>query len=230
MSLSSIHDINALKDRLYREATSAVGMVDSAIDALWSMNRDAAREVKGRDSFIDSEEIAIEQECLRLMTLQQPFGRDFRILTFILKVNADIERVADHGSGIAKTIIKMPEGAIPQWPTALVELCQRVPMACHALLRALQTEDCDGARAIVDGDKTIDSLHRRLFDETLEMMQRTPNAHHTGLLVYRLGRELERIGDLMTNIAEDIVYLCTGSIVRHDKKLGRLAEAAPKGP
>lgn len=211
-------ELGELRQRLLREATSAVGMLESALHALWSLDRAGAAETRKRDDRIDTEEVEIEEACLRLMALRQPFARDFRVLTFILKVNADVERVADHSASIAKTVLKFPAGATPRWPTALVELGQRVPMVCHALLRALLDEDAEAAKGIVVGDETIDTLHRRLFDETLELMQASHAAQVIGLLIYRVGRELERIGDLMANIAEDIVYLHTGHIIRHEKK------------
>lgn len=214
-------ELGELRQRLLREATSAVGMLESALRALWSLDRAAAAETRKRDDRIDTEEVEIEEACLRLMALRQPFARDFRVLTFILKVNADVERVADHSASIAKTVLKFPQGGPPRWPTALVELGQRVPMVCHALLRALLDEDADAAKGIVTGDETIDGLHRRLFDETLELMHDSPAAQVIGLLIYRVGRELERIGDLMANIAEDIVYVRTGHIIRHEKKKQR---------
>lgn len=220
-SIQLDRELSELRQRLHREATSAVGMLESALDALWVLDRPAATETRKRDDRIDTEEVEIEEACLRLMALRQPFARDFRVLTFILKVNADIERVADHSASIAKTVLKFPQGSMPPWPTALRELGQRVPMVCHALLRALVDEDAAAAKAIVAGDETIDQLHRRLFDETLEMMEEPTGSPIAGLLIYRIGRELERIGDLMASIAEDIVYLRTGTIIRHEKKRNR---------
>jgi len=214
-------EVRGLKERLLREATLAFGMLEGALDALWTLDRAAAQTIRERDDRVDAEEVAIEENCLRLLTLQAPVARDLRLLTFVLKVNADLERIADHAKGIAKVVKKFPPGdppAPPKWPTALVELGQRVPMACHQLLRALLDEDPEAARAVVANDQTIDALHRQLFEETLDLMGTRPNSQATGLLVYRLGRELERIGDLLTNIAEDIIYLRTGQIVRHERK------------
>lgn len=207
-----------LRRRLIQEATLAVGMLESALDALWTLDHERAREVRARDDRVDSEEVAIEKECFRLLALEQPFARDFRVVTFILKVNADIERVADHAVSIAKCVTRIQGSPPPRWPTALVELGQRVPMMCHALLRAVLREDTEAARTIVADDETIDRLDRQLFDETLALMHDEPKALANGMLIYRIGRELERIGDLMTNIAEDIVYLNTGAIIRHDDK------------
>lgn len=210
--------VGELKRRLVQEATSAIAMLESAIDALWKLDSPAAREVRRRDDGIDREEVEIEQECLRLLALQQPFARDFRIVTFILKVNNDVERVADHASSIAKITTRLEGVPGVRWPTALQEMGQRVPAMCHTTMRAVLDEDAELAARIVGEDKTIDALEKRLFEETEEMMRRDNAALRAGLLIYRVGRELERIGDLMKNIAEDVIYLATGSIVRHEGK------------
>lgn len=216
----------AIKRRLVSEATFATGMLERAIEAFLSLDAEMAAEVRRRDDKVDREEVAIEQECHQVLALYHPFARDFRVLTFALKVNADVERVADHACSIAKAVPKiqasLPQGAAtPKWPTALRELSERVPMACHALLRAVLDEDPEAARALVASDKTIDQLDRRLFDETVEMMNLDPGNPTLGLMIYRVGRELERVGDLMANVAEDVVYLATGDIIRHKGKQPR---------
>ncbi len=215
-----IKGVKLLKRRICDEATIAVGMLESSLAALWDLNVPGAEAVIARDDRIDREEVAIEEAAFRIMTLQQPVAREFRALAFVLKVNNDIERVGDHACSIAKSTVKLAKASPPgfHWPTSLLELGQRVPMACHALLRALLDEDSDAAKSIVVGDKAIDRLTRELFDETVNFMSTFPNSHAAGLLIYRIGRELERVGDLMTNIAEDIVYLTTGEIIRHEKK------------
>jgi phosphate transport system protein len=210
--------LGQLKRRLVQEATAAIGMIESALEALWKLDAQAAREVRRRDDNIDAEEVQIEAECFRMLALEQPFARDLRIITFILKVNADIERVADHASSIAKVASRIDPTHPPAWPTALVEMSQRVPMMCHTLLRAVLDEDPELARKVVDEDETIDALEKRLFDETDDLMRKDPGSTRNGLLIYRAGRELERIGDLMKNIAEDVIYLATGAIVRHEQK------------
>jgi phosphate transport system protein len=216
-----------LKKRLVQEATSAFGMLESALEALWKLDAASAKEVRRRDDRIDEEEVKIEAECLRMLALEQPMARDLRVITFILRVNADIERVADHASSVAKVAARMDAAQPPRWPTALVEMGQRVPVMCHLLMRAVLDEDPELARQVVDEDETIDRLERRLFDEVEELMRKDPAITRQGLLIYRAGRELERIGDLMKNIAEDVIYLATGSIVRHEQK--RAKHAAEKG-
>ncbi len=216
-----------LKRRLVQEGTAAVGMLEAALDALWRLDVSKARDVRRSDDQIDREEVEIEQECFRLLTLQAPFARDFRIITFALKVNNDFERVADHASSIAKVAMRLDFPEPPRWPTALVEMGQRVTVMCHSLLRAVLDEDGTLAAQIVGEDKTIDALEKRLFEETQDLMRKDPAWVRHGLLVYRLGRELERIGDLMKNIAEDVIYLATGSIVRHEAKRAASHQSGP---
>jgi phosphate transport system protein len=217
--------LDQLKRRLIKEATSAIGMLEAGLESLWKLDVAAAAEVRRRDDTIDREEVEIEAECFRLLALQHPFARDLRAVTFILKVNADIERVADHASSIAKVVTRLDLSWTPRWPVALVEMGQRVPLMCHSLLRAVLEEDAQIAARIVAEDETIDALEKRLFKEVEEMMRQDTQSVHNGLLVYRAGRELERVGDLMKSIAEDVIYLTTGNIVRHEQK--RSMQSAP---
>lgn len=219
-----------VKRRLLREASLAIAMLEAAVGSIWSLDVEAAREVRRSDDRIDSEEVAIEQECFEIMALRAPFAREFRVVTFVLRVNSDVERVADHACSVAKSVVKIAEalgpGAIPPaWPTALVELSQRVPAMCHELMRAVLDENADLARELVQSDQTIDRLERRLFEETRELMKASgptlDASLSVGLLIYRMGRELERVGDLMASIAEDVVYLNTGTIIRHQKRKAR---------
>lgn len=223
-------EFKGLKSRLIEESTVAVGMVEAALLALFEIDQESAREIVKRDDRIDREEVAIEEHVFRLMTLQAPVARDFRSLAFALKVNADIERVADHACSIAKVVMRLDPDQPPAWPTSLVEMAQRVPMMCQALLHALINEDVAASKQIIANDKTIDTLHTQLFDETVELLESQTHPQAIGLLVYRVGRELERVGDMMVNIAEDIVYLCTGEIIRHQKKRAIAARLGGDGP
>ncbi|HYF13685.1 MAG TPA: phosphate signaling complex protein PhoU [Phycisphaerales bacterium] len=217
--------VEALKRRLIREGTTAVSMLEAAVAALRTLDVEGASAVRRSDDQVDFEEIAIEQECYALLSLHHPYAHDFRTITFALRANADLERIADHASSLAKIVGRVVNGAgmasPPRWPTALLDLCERVPQNCHALLRAVQDEDVDAALRLVATDQTIDQLEKQLFKEVQEMidaMGRDDTAVLIGMLVYRAGRELERIGDLTASIAEDLVYLARGDIIRHAKR------------
>ncbi len=213
-------ELLALRRRIVREASMAIDMLESALKALWVLDAEGAQAVRDRDDRVDREEVEIEAECFRLLTLQQPFGGDLRQIAFCLKANNDIERVADHASSIAKLTLRIGSPT-PSWPTSLVEMGERVPLMCHSLLRAVLSEDIDAAREIIAGDTLIDRLDKRLFDDVLALFDLEPTRKADVLMIHRIGRELERVGDLMVNIAEDVVYLVTGEIVRHEKKFKR---------
>ena len=225
-----------LKRRLVREATHAIGMLEASLDALWKLDLAAARSVRAEDDQVDREEVEIEQEGFEILALRHVFARDFRMVAFVLKVNADVERVADHATGIAKIALRiskeLPPGVVPQWPTSLKELGHRVPIMCHDLLRAVLDEDVEAGRRIAASDEIIDQLDRQVFEEAIELMKdegKTDAALAMGLHVARIGRELERVGDLMKNIAEDLIYLGTGQIVRHGGKTPPPATQGPVG-
>lgn len=224
--LSPFHrDLLALRRRLIRAGNVAIDMLEASIWALWNNDKDLAADIRRRDDAVDDEEVAIEEECLRLLTLQQPYGQDFRALAFCLKVNADIERVADHATSLAKVTLQLEGEEGPAWPVALVEIGDRIPEMCQNLMRSVLDGDVEGARALITKDSVIDRLDKRLFLEIVDWVKRDPDNAELGLLCYRVGRELERVGDLLGNIAEDVVYLATGRIIRHQHK-GRGAQRA----
>jgi len=203
-----------LRRRLIREASQATDLLTRALDVLWASDLEGAKEVKKIEKQIDQEEVRIEQECFRILALQQPFGADFRLITFCLKANSDIERLADHASSIAK-ISKKFEAESPAWPESLKEMGQRVPVMCQELLRAVIGADAQAAQEVVKRDKIIDKLDKQTFKALAIMIEETPSLASDYMLMYRISRELERVGDLLGNIAEDIVYLVTGDIIRH---------------
>jgi phosphate transport system protein len=221
--------LQALQRRLSREGALAVSMLESAIDALSKLDADAARQVRFADDQIDNEEIAIELECNEILALHNPIARDLRFVTFALRVNSDFERVGDHASSVAKATIKLapliskvtPGSDASHLPTSLRDLCVRVPAMCHDLLRAMNDMNVDLARDIVQYDPTIDALEKRALDEVMAMVHARGREDHAilaALHLTRVGRELERVGDLMSACAEDLIYLLTGEIVRHAKR------------
>ena len=206
--------LGALRRRLIREASQAIEILKSSVDALWDLDHSSASMIADIEREIDHEEVRIEQECYRILTLKNPFAADFRLITFCLKVNSDIERVADHAFSITKITGKL-EPPAPEWPPSLREMGERIPMMCERLLRAVVNTDVELARKVVLDDKAIDKLDRQAFREISERLQHDPSSADASLLMYRVTRELERVGDLLGDIAEGVIYLQTGTIVRH---------------
>jgi len=223
-------EIRLLRDMVMAEAATAVGMIEQACEALVNHDDVSARAVIARDDEVDRNEVRIEEECFRVMALFHPYARDFREITTLIKVNSDVERVADHATGIAKQTIKLSALGMRGLPTPLVELAQRVPLMCHGMLSAMNTDDAVLARELVAKDKFIDSLEKKLFEECVALMTNDRNSKAGCLILHRCGRELERVGDLMKNIAEDLIYLSSGTIVRHEAKRNAQPPATPTMP
>lgn len=209
------HQLAALRRRLIREAARASDLLKQSFEVLYNSSDEGVQGIRAIEKEIDAEEVKIEEECFRILALQQPFGSDFRTLTFCLKVNSDIERLADHASSIAK-ISKKLRGDALYWPPALKEMMQRTPMMCDELLRAVIGSDTDAAREVVARDKIIDRLDKQAFRELAQHIEGHPMDASKYMLMYRISREIERVGDLLGNIAEDVIYLVTGDIVRHE--------------
>ena len=217
--ISLDEDLAAVRRRLIREAAQAIDIIKYAINSLWEFDESSAPVISKIEKEIDKEEVEIEQECYRILALKNPFAADFRLITFILRVNSDIERVADHASSIRKIIARI-QGK-PNWPESLREMGDRIPVMCEQLLRAVVNTDSELAKSVVKQDRAIDKLDSQSFDEIIEIIKQKPDEASNYLLIYRVARELERVGDLLGNIAEDIIYLVTGDIVRHIPKKKR---------
>lgn len=190
--------------------------VVDALDALQNDDVAAGFDVNEKDSIIDREEVEIEQECIRLLALYQPAAIDLRTICTIIKVNSDLERIADLGAGIARQVEPAAWEAL-----ALKDSDEFVRLARDTLellgrtVRMLGSRDADTARAVIEFDRTIDGDYARFLHSVLSHEATRPGgAEHAMTLMY-LARALERIGDLCTNIAEDVIFLQTGDIVRH---------------
>jgi phosphate transport system protein len=207
-------DLAKVRRRMIREAAQAIDIIKFAINALWDRDESSAMQISKIEKEIDKEEVRIEQECYRILALKNPFAADFRLIAFILRVNSDIERVADHASSINKIMSRLDDQSV-QWPESLREMGERIPVMCEQLLRAVVNTDAELARSVVKQDRAIDKLDSQAFDEISDLIEEDPENASNYMLIYRIARELERVGDLLGNIAEGIIYLVTGNIVRH---------------
>ncbi|MGD9692989.1 MAG: phosphate signaling complex protein PhoU [Phycisphaerales bacterium] len=224
---TEFHDaLDALHQRLCREGMLALELLEAAISAFKKCDRSAAKALRARDTEVDEEEVHIEEETVRLIALHQPVARDLRRLMLIIKSNADIERIADHAMGLCKSVLYLDADENPTWPTALLDMADRVIPRSHDALRALQAIDADAAQKLISEDATLDSLARRAFEEIEHSEACGRITNRAALLAFRASRELERISDLVGAICEDIVYTRTGRIIRHAKRLNPPAKPA----
>jgi len=210
--------LDRLMLRLDRMGMRCQQAVLDAIAAAEERDADAGSLVDEQDAEIDREEVAIEQECIRLLALYQPAAIDLRTLCFIIKANNDLERIADKAASIGRRVKHVAAERIDlaQYP-GWTDLVRAVTGRLDQTLRTIATRNLDAARAVIASDPNTDAAYGRFVRAALTRERSDPAGVDVVLTLTLLARALERIGDLCTNIAEDIVFLCTGDIVRHAK-------------
>jgi phosphate transport system protein len=177
---------------------------------------DVVPEVKKLEERSDSAEVRIEQECLRVLALFEPVASDLRRLATVLKVSRDWERIADLAARIARRARKLAKSTLPvPVPDLLKSLAHDVLAQAIESFEALANRDTQRARAVIDGGKLINRQQRRLRGELKESIRRDPGQLDAWLQMMSTARHLERISDHATDIAQSVVYLQEGIIIRH---------------
>jgi len=193
--------------RIGERVSQAIG---DAVTSLQKRDPILAREIIAGDAAINALRFKVEEACLALIATQQPAARDLRSVLAAMIIVVEIERMGDHASGIAKTVIRMGDEPLLK---PLVDIPRMAHMAremLHDSLKAFMDYDAEKARRIADRDEEMDHLYRAIFDELLAIMAREPSSVQRGTYLLWCAHNLERIGDRVTNIAERVVFVTTG--------------------
>ncbi len=215
MSKHLQRDIDGLINKLLTISSLVEEMIDRATQALSERRYDLAEQVISSENFVDKHEVHLEEECLKMLALHQPVAIDLRRIATVLKVNADLERMADLAVSIAnraRAIAEYPAFVPPdRLPTMVVLATQMVRAAMDSFVNL----DSAAARRILAMDHQVDQFNCEIIDELQARMQKQPDMVPAALHCFSGVRHLERIADHATNIAEDVIYLVEGDIVRH---------------
>ena len=209
------HQIDELKQQLLLMSGRAESIIRKSVEALQRRDAALAEEVFRDDKVIDRMEIDIEERCIELLALQQPLAGDLRLITSALKISNDLERIGDHGvniAGCAKDLVGKP--LLPP----LADLPALADSAIGMLREALDCfvrRDAEAARLLVRRDDEVDNLNRRVFAELMSRMITDPSQIERSMTLVLVGRNLERVGDLATNIAEEVVFIAEARIIKH---------------
>lgn len=217
-------------DRLKKEILAMGAMVEDAINkaitALVQRSPDLAREVLAGDDAIDRRELDVEDMCLKILALHQPVAGDLRFIIAVLKVNNDLERMGDHAQSIAERAIFLAAHDPIDVDLDFAGMVDTVRRMVAQSLDALVNADPELARSVCLQDDAVDDLHRSMFDVLQKLMTRDPATIERAVSVLSVSRNLERIADSATNVAEDIVFMVEGDVIRHqlrDKRRPRPA-------
>jgi phosphate transport system protein len=215
MSKHLQRDLDNLQRDLMALAASVEEAIHKAIRSLQGRESGLARQVIEGDNLIDAEENHIEEECLKLLALHQPVAIDLRRITVALKINAELERMADLAEDIAERAIHLTQ--LPRFPIppGLQRMTDLTTSMVRQSLDSFVNLDARLARLVCRLDDEVDRLNHDIINELIKGMQASPNLVEPGLSLFSATRHLERIADHATNISEDVVYLVEGEIVRH---------------
>ncbi|HEU0298356.1 MAG TPA: phosphate signaling complex protein PhoU [Longimicrobium sp.] len=212
-------ELARLKTQLLEMSGLAEELVTRALEALRTRDAAAAHEVVRRDNDLDAMEMVVDDMCIHLLALQQPLARDLRLITMAMKISNDLERVGDHAVNIAEAVAHLAEQPIH---LEFQEIEEMGRLSTEMLSDALDTfvrADAAGAREVCARDDRVDGLHESLFRILLTHMMEDPRRIGPSMSLFLVSRNLERIADLATNIAEDVVFLVEGRNIKHGAEI-----------
>jgi phosphate transport system protein len=201
-----------IRDNLLRLGQLLDAAIERSMTALKEQSGELAQQVVAGDAAINDLRFTVEEECLALIATQQPAASDLRAVIAAMNIVNDMERMADHATGIAKTVIRM--GSEPLLKP-LVDIPRMANLSREMLKRSLDAflaRDAEAARQIAAQDDDVDRLYKAIFDELLGIMARDPGSISRATYLLWCAHNLERIGDRVTNIAERIIFMTTGTM------------------
>lgn len=216
-------EIDAIKRKILGLSALVEESVSSSVRAIDERDEALAQKVIDRDSEIDEIEVEVEEDCLKILALHQPVAIDLRFIIAVLKINNDLERIGDLAVNIAERAISLASMPSLEIPFDLQGMSDAVRKMLRESLDALVNLDPALARRICIEDDTVDAMNRRTYEVVNREVQKSPAKFNQLLPLLSVSRNLERIADHATNIAEDVIYMTEGEIVRH-----RFSEEAPK--
>ena len=188
--------IESLKTQILNLGKMVEQNVHKALQSVETSNVALAQEVIDGDTEVDLVEVEVEEECLKILALHQPVATDLRFIVAVLKINNDLERIGDLAVNIAESKIR--------------DMLRKS-------LEALVNLDEDLAKWVWSADSQVDDINRSVHQQVIKALREHPEDVERLILLLSVSRNLERIGDHSTNIAEDILYMIRGEIVRHSK-------------
>jgi phosphate transport system protein len=215
MSKHLQRDLDNLQRDLLSLASSVEEAIHKSIRALQHRQPVIALQVIDGDAVIDAEENHVEEECLKLLALHQPVASDLRRIAACLKINTDLERMADLAEDIAERALHLSKLPSLPVPDKLQRMTDLTTSMVRQSLDAFVNLDARLARLVCRLDDEVDRHNSAIIDELIQIMRQSPDMVEPGLSLFSATRHLERIADHATNIAEDVVYLVEGEIIRH---------------
>ena len=208
-------ELAELKATLVRMAGLTEDQIDQALSALTTRDSDQARQVIARDHKVNALDVEIDEECLRLLALHQPAARDLRLVTTAMKISTELERISDLAENVCERTIELNEEPQLKPYIDIPRMGNLARVMVKESIDAFVKDDSLLARKVLSNDDLVDELMEQVFRELLSFMIEDPHTITRAIRLSFVAKYLERIADHATNIAELVVYLVEGKIIRH---------------
>jgi phosphate transport system protein len=215
MTVHLQRDLDSLKKDIVHLGSLVQNSTQSVVEFLGTKSEQQLQDVLEYEDRINELEVDIEEHCLKVLALHQPVAIDLRFIIVIMKVNNDLERMGDQAVNISHRVKSLIDG--PELPISLPidEMTNAVQRMVSLSLEALVSQDPAIARKVVDMDDIVDDLNARTYDLIRETIQANPSLVNSAMSMATISSNLERIGDLCTNIAEEVIFMVEGQVIRH---------------
>ncbi len=208
-------EIEKLKNMILSLGTLVEESVKKAVMSLTMRNSSVALKVIDGDTDIDQIEVDVEEECLKILALHQPVANDLRLIIAILKINNDLERIGDLAVNIAERAVYLATQESVELPFDFNNMAQKAQAMLKGSLDALVEGDTLLARKVCSSDDAVDAMNREMYQLVEKAISNDPKNINSLIHLLSASRYLERVADHATNIAEDVIYMVEGEIVRH---------------
>ena len=214
-------ELDALRETALRMGSLAEALLAKSLRAVWKRDAELARECQTDDLEIDRLDVAVDEQVLKVLALRAPVATDLREVIAIKTMATDLERVGDLARNIAKSAIRLSERTVIDLPAGLEELADDSRRLLRRALDAFARKDGETARAVMAEDDQIDDDQDRVIEEALGEIQNRPEIASQELDLIQIAKNLERVGDHATNIAEDVILMAEARNLKHAEKLAR---------
>jgi phosphate transport system protein len=215
MSMHLQKEIEKLKKKILSLCALVEESVEKAVSCVSRRDENLARQVIKADPDVDHMEVEVEEECLKILALHQPVAIDLRYVIAILKINNDMERIGDLAVNIAEQAVFLASRPPVLIPFDFASMVEKTQAMLRNSLDAMVNLNAHAAYQVCISDDEVDAINRAMYGQVQEGIQQHPEEMDLLLRYLTVSRNLERIADYATNIAEDVIYMIEGKIIRH---------------
>lgn len=214
MTVKSI-ELAHLNEMLLKMAALVEAAIKCSVESLVERESELAQQVIKDDHKINALDVKIDEECIRLLALKQPMGKDLRLITTAMKITTDLERIGDNAVNIAERAIELNQEPLLKPYIDIPRMSGIVQGMVRDTIDAFVNEDVKLAKDIIMRDDSVDDLNEMVWKELMFIMTQDPSTVSRAVKITYISKYLERIGDHATNVAETVVYMVAGKIIRH---------------